>query len=416
MNNQSKFIVFLVLILGLLVGIIIASAVFRNSDKFTIGKKIGTVKNGRETPSGPYFTEGQTGDEVHTGITPGKGVLELQQAFVAVADKARPAVVNISTTNRVASDQGTMRGFDDDTMKRFFGDDYKKFFDQHPDMQATALGSGFIVNKDGYILTNFHVVRNATAISIKLNDGRTFNANIVGTDNKTDLAVLKIDAKGAPLPFVTFGDSDKMRVGEWVIAIGNPFGLEQTVTSGILSAKDRVIGVCPYDDFLQTDASINPGNSGGPLFDIYGNVEGVNSAIFTTTGATMGIGFAIPINMAKAVLEQLIKYGEIKRGWLGVSISEVTPDYQKKLHLNIHKGVVVVDVKQGPGADADMRAGDVITVFNNKPVANPRELQTLVAATSTGQTVPVNVIREGSEKTLQVTIGKMPEEFGCKQQ
>jgi serine protease Do len=282
-------------------------------------------------------------------------------------------------------------------------------FPQPPsgEFKRRGTGSGFIVRSDGLILTNNHVVDNAKQITVVLNDEREFEATVVGRDPKTDLAVLKINAKGA-LPVAKLGDSEHLRVGDWVMAIGNPFGLSNTVTAGIVSAKGRVIGAGPYDDFIQTDASINPGNSGGPLFNENGEAVGINSAIFSQSGGNIGIGFAIPINMAKQLMPELEAHGSVTRGWLGVAIQKVTPDLAKSLDLDEAHGALVGDVTgHGPAAKAGLARGDVILKFDDKPVKDAAALPTLVAGTPVGKTVPVEVVRDGKHKTFEVTIAKL---------
>jgi len=335
---------------------------------------------------------------------PSTQLTELQEAFVEIAKLVKPAVVNINTTSKNTNPHGY--GVPEE-FRDFFGDDYMEHFG--PPQEAQAMGSGFIVDGKGYIVTNNHVVQGASDISVALNDGRTFKAKLVGTDNKTDLAVLKIEA-GKELPSVTFGDSDAINVGEWVVAVGNPFGLEQTVTAGIVSAKGRSIGQGPYDDFIQTDAAINPGNSGGPLADIDGNIIGVNTAIFSRSGGYMGIGFAIPSNMAKKVIKQLIEKGEVVRGWLGIAIGELKPDEMKK--RGVSGGVAIADVYRGhPAYEAGILPGDVIVEFDGKKVDSVKELQRLVAGTPIGKSADVVVVRGSTRKTLKVEVAKMPDDL-----
>jgi len=273
----------------------------------------------------------------------------------------------------------------------------------------TRTGSGFIIHPDGYIVTNNHVVENATDIRVKLEDGKEFKATVVGRDPKTDLALIKIDAKN--LPVAPFGDSDKIDVGEPVMAIGNPFGLDATVTTGIVSAKGRVLGEGPYDDFIQTDASINRGNSGGPLINIHGEVIGINTAIFSPSGGSVGIGFATPINQAKAILPQLQAKGAVTRAWLGVSIQQVTPDLAKTLGLPEPRGALVADVlADSPAEKGGMKQGDVIVEFDGKTVKSSTELPRMVAATPVGKPVRLKVMREGKETTVQATLGVLDDQ------
>jgi serine protease Do len=265
------------------------------------------------------------------------------------------------------------------------------------------------VRADGMIVTNNHVVENAKQITVTFNDGRELPATLVGRDLKTDLAVVKVNAKGGPLPTVELGDSDRLRVGDWVMAIGNPFGFNNTVTVGIVSAKGRVIGAGPYDDFIQTDASINPGNSGGPLFDEYGRAVGINTAIYSQSGGNIGIGFAIPINQVKELLPELEAKGSVTRGWLGVSIQKVTPDLAQSLGLDEAKGALVADVSNdGPAGDAGLRRGDVIVAYDGKAIADAAALPALVASTPVGNTVSVEVMRNGTTKTFHVKVGRAP--------
>jgi serine protease Do len=279
-----------------------------------------------------------------------------------------------------------------------------------PGGRRQGSGSGFLIRKDGVILTNNHVVEDAKEIVVTLSDKKEYPAKVLGRDPKTDLAVLKIEPKGE-LSVAQLGDSDKLQVGDWVMAIGNPFGLSNTVTAGIVSAKGRVIGAGPYDDFIQTDASINPGNSGGPLFNEQGEVVGINSAIFSQGGGNVGIGFAIPVNLAKQLLPELETTGNVTRGWLGVSIQKMTPELAKSLGLEGANGALVADVtNESPAAKGGVERGDVIVRYNGKEVENSTSLPSLVAATPVGKTVPVEVVRNGKAKTLDVTIAKLTED------
>jgi len=326
--------------------------------------------------------------------------------WVAVAKADTPAVVNISTTQVVKNpmalgDQGSSNDPFQGFFHQFFGDMPRTF-------RTHSLGSGFIIREDGYVVTNNHVVDGATEIAVKLSDGREFPAKIVGRDEKTDLALLKIDAKG--LPVLPFGDSDKLQVGEPVMAIGNPFGLEGTVTTGIVSAEGRVIGEGPYDNFIQTDASINPGNSGGPLVNATGQVVGIDTAIFSQSGESVGIGFAIPINMAKTILPQFEAKGHVTRGWLGVSIQPVTPELAKAMQLPKEEGALVAQVlPDSPAQKAGLQAGDVIVEYDGHAIAKAEELPRLVAGTPVEQTATVKVLRDGKPLTVTAQIAQMPE-------
>jgi serine protease Do len=325
---------------------------------------------------------------------PADGALpDALRIWVEIAHTARPAVVNIATSEKVRSP---------------LGEDFFSRMLSGPTRPRTALGSGFIVSADGYIVTNYHVVKEAAQIVVRLSDRQERTAKMVGGDSKTDLALLKID--GRDLPTLPFGDSDRLEVGEPVMAIGNPFGLEQTVTTGIVSAKERFIGSGPYDDFIQTDASINPGNSGGPLVDARGALVGINSAIFSQTGGWAGISFAIPVSLAKQVLPQLLERGRVIRGYLGVAAAPVTADIAKELRLPTPRGAVVAEVPPGgPATRAKIVPGDVITGFGADEINGPRDLTRRVAATPPGAKVALRVWRDGRERTVEVTLGELPD-------
>ena len=289
-----------------------------------------------------------------------------------------------------------------DQLRRYFGQGGQREYKQH------GLGSGVIVSPDGYILTNNHVVGNAEEIHVTLQDRREFTAKVIGKDAKTDLGLIKIDTKDA-LPVAPLGDSNTTDVGDWVIAIGNPFNVGMTVTAGIVSAKGRILGG-DYDDFIQTDASINPGNSGGPLINTKGEVIGINTAIYSRTGANNGIGFAIPIDMARNVMDQLKAHGRVVRGWLGVEIQEVTPDLAQSFGLPKPEGALVASAdKDGPAGKGGIERGDIVLSFNGHPVSDEHELPALVAQTPINQKVPVEVVRNGKHMTLDVTIGERKE-------
>jgi serine protease Do len=300
-------------------------------------------------------------------------------------------------------------------LKIFPNDPFREFFDRFfgdqlpKDFRQRSLGSGFIINKEGLILTNNHVVEQTDEIKVTLADKREFRAKIIGRDSKTDLALIRIEAD-TPLEPLPLGDSEKLEVGDWVVAIGNPFGLGHTVTAGIVSAKFRQLGAGSYDNFIQTDASINPGNSGGPLLNTVGEVVGINSAIFTQTGGSVGIGFAIPINMAKDLLPQLEK-GKVVRGWLGVLIQKITPELKDKLDLKDEKGALVADVVSGgPAEKAGLKRGDVIVSFDGKEIEEMKQLPYVVASTPVGKMVTVELIRKGKKNALQVEVGELKEE------
>jgi serine protease Do len=275
-------------------------------------------------------------------------------------------------------------------------------------------GTGFIIDKEGYILTNNHVVDNADVIKITLQNEKEYEAELIGSDSKTDIALLKIIRQSddkTSFPYLTLGDSEKVEVGEWVVAIGNPFGLSHTVTTGVVSAKARNIGAGPYDEFIQTDASINPGNSGGPLLDMEGKVIGINTAIYSRTGGNVGIGFTIPINMASDILEELKKDGKVTRGWLGVMVQKITTELAETFKLSDTNGALVNDVvPNGPADQSGLKRGDIIVKFNGKEILSVENLPKQVAAVEPGESVKVEVIRDGNKKSLDVTLDKMQEE------
>ena len=331
-------------------------------------------------------------------------------SFAELAKKASPSVVNISTVK-------IMRGRGQVPLPFGPNDPFKDFFDrffkdQMPkDYKQQSLGSGFIIDKEGYILTNNHVVEKSDEIKVRLSDEREFPAKIIGKDPKTDLALIKLDTnQSLDLTPLSLGDSDALEVGDWVIAIGNPFGLGHTVTAGIVSAKYRQIGAGAYDSFIQTDASINPGNSGGPLLNRAGEAVGINSAIYSQSGGSIGIGFAIPVKMAKDLLPQL-KKGKVTRGWLGVVVQKITPDLKEKLKLKDEKGALVADVSGGGPADkAGVKRGDVIVTFDGKEIRDTSDLPYAVASTPVGKSVTVEVIRKGQKKGIQVKIGELKDQ------
>jgi len=325
-------------------------------------------------------------------------------SFAQVAETVAPAVVNINTLTRGSGGRTPI--------EEFFGDEFfRRFFGETPERQDVqrSLGSGVIVDSGGIVLTNAHVVERATEIEVVTADGKKYKAKLVGVDRRTDLAVLRL--QGGPFPAASLGDSERIKVGDWVLAIGSPFGLQQTVTAGIISAKGRSIGQGPFDDFLQTDAAINPGNSGGPLVNMSGEVVGINSAILSRSGGNVGIGFAIPVNMAKRIYTELVAKGKVTRGWLGVSIQPLTPELAKGFGLKEPKGVLISDVVQdSPAAKAGVIAGDIITEFDKKKVDGPQDLQKVVALTTPGKGVPVKVWRDKTEKTLEIRIGDAPDD------
>jgi len=334
-------------------------------------------------------------------------------SLAGLVNQAKPSIVNISTTTvvRGPGSQGPFMGPGNNPFKDFFGDDFfDKFFGNSPrrEFKQRSLGSGFVIDKEGHILTNNHVVEKASAIKVKLSDDeKEYDATIIGRDPKTDIALIRINVKH-PLAIAVLGDSDALQVGDWVMAIGNPFGLEHTVTAGIVSAKGRVIGAGPYDDFIQTDASINPGNSGGPLLNLKGEVVGINTAIVS---GGQGIGFAIPINVAKDMLAQLKSKGKVARGWLGVVIQKVTPDIAKSFGLKGSEGALVADVmEQGPADKAGIKRGDVITSFNGKKIKDNEALPRLVGSMEIGKKVKIGFVRDKKTMETEVVIGELQEE------
>jgi len=346
-----------------------------------------------------------------------RAVLDLSHAFKLAAKRVRPAVVTILSIRKIkpAARRGPL--FEPqvpEEFRDFFGDEFfRRFFEfgtPFPTPQegyvTEGLGSGVVVSSDGYILTNYHVVRGADEVEVRLPGGRKYTGKIVGGDEDTDVAVLKIDASG--LTAAPLGDSDKVEVGDWVVAIGNPFGLEQTVTVGVVSAKGRAnVGIADYEDFIQTDAAINPGNSGGPLVNLRGEVIGINTAIATRTGSYAGVGFAIPINMARSVMDSIIKKGRVVRGWLGVVIQPLDEDLAKSFGFPSTKGALVSDVDpDGPGAKGGIRGGDIIVEFNGRKIEDTKDLRNAVAATPPGSRVPVRIFRDGHYLTLRVKVGE----------
>ena len=337
-------------------------------------------------------------------------ILEAPGSFNELAENASPSVVNIRTVKTIKGGGRVFRHF----KKGPFGenDPFNDFFDrffgeERPhDFKQRSLGSGFIIGKNGYIVTNNHVVENADKIEVILNDEKVFNAEIVGRDANTDLALIKIKPD-SDLPVLLFGDSDALKVGQWVIAIGNPFGLEHTVTAGIVSAKGRVIGSGPYDDFIQTDASINPGNSGGPLIDMEGKVIGINTAIIA---GGSGIGFAIPINLVKNIVDQLKTSGEVTRGWLGVGIQNISKQVAEYYGIKSRKGVLVTEVfPNDPAGLAGIEPQDIILSINGKEVGTAREITSMIANIGVGETVKIKVLRNGKTRTFKVKIAKREE-------
>jgi len=334
----------------------------------------------------------------------------LEDAFVAVADRVTPSVVNVSVKPKRGAAEGESPE-QGERFREFFGEEFfERFFRRRPPREdARSTGSGVIVDPRGYVLTNNHVVENAGSVEVRLSDDRKFPGTIVGRDPKTDLAVLKIEAPADSLPVATLGDSDKLRAGQWAIAIGNPFGLDRTVTIGHISATGRThVGVATYEAFIQTDASINPGNSGGPLLNIQGRVIGINTAIVSSG---QGIGFSIPINMAREIMTQLISKGRVVRGWLGIVIQELTPELAEGFGVKKDSGVLVADVmKDGPAEAAGLKPGDVIVEFDGVPIKDVTDLQKRVASVEPGLATPLVVIRDKASTSLRVKLGEQPGE------
>lgn len=355
-------------------------------------------------------------------------------SFADVVDQVSPAVVSVQVKARIdpAADTGSspfsdQQNFDNlpdnHPLKRFFrqfggpdgqggqdgGQRFKRNNRGNQQPRPVAQGSGFFISDDGYLVTNNHVVEDGTAYTVVTNDGKEFDAKLIGTDPRTDLAVLKVDAAGTKFTYVSFADDAKVRVGDWVVAVGNPFGLGGTVTAGIVSARGRDIGAGPYDDFLQIDAAVNRGNSGGPAFNLNGEVVGINTAIFSPSGGSVGIAFAIPASTAKQVVGDLMKSGSVQRGWLGVEIQPVTTDIAESLGLKGEKGALVSSAQDtGPAKKAGIVAGDVITQVNGQEVASPRELARLIGAVTPGKAVDVTVWRNGKSEAISVDLGTLP--------
>jgi len=365
-----------------------------------------TKKTAERTKPGPVALKNVPVDEtpvLRNGV--------LHESFAPIVEQVAPGVVKIETETSVKNTSIQQPpGFNEPFWRRFFGDQFGHMFPPSPSgpFHTHGLGSGVIVTKDGYILTNDHVVDNATEVKVTLQDGREFTAKVIGRDPKSDVAVVKVDAKN--LPVVPMADSDKVQVGDVVLAIGNPFGVGQTVTTGIVSAKNRGnMGIEDYEDFIQTDAAINPGNSGGALVDIDGRLIGINTAILSRSGGSQGVGFAIPTDLARNVMASLINYGHVTRGYLGVMIQDVTPELAKEFKLKKPSGALVGDVvPDGPAAKAGFKDGDVVLQFNHKAVTDSRHLKLTVANTKPGATVPVKVWRNGTTKTLEVTLKQLP--------
>lgn len=350
--------------------------------------------------------------------TPVQRDQQVVTSFSDVVKKVSPSVVKVYTTFK-AKEGGAMQGnpfFEDPMFRRFFGDrmerDGREGMRQMPRPKQQGVGSGVIVTKDGYILTNNHVVENADEVKVQLTpSGDEYTAKVVGTDPKTDIAVLKIDAKGESFPALTASDSEKLEVGDVVLAVGNPFGIGQTVTMGIVSATGRATLGLEYEDFIQTDAAINVGNSGGALVDAQGRLAGINTAILSRSGGNQGIGFAVPVNLARYVMENIIEHGRVVRGYMGVNIQDISPELAKRFELKEREGALVSEVTpDSPAEDAGLKNGDVIVEFNGKNVRDSRTLRLQVAQTGPNKEVPVKVSRDGKVKELEVTLKEFPQD------
>jgi serine protease Do len=379
----------------------------------TVGFAVGMLVTARleaPAPTQAISFWGSDDDEEAEPTPAEPPVLQLPD-FAALAKRLSPSVVNISTSQEM---EELRKPFGTEDPFREFWEPFERFFGPHlgplprEPFKQRSLGSGFVLSADGYIVTNNHVVENADEIIVRMSDEEEVEAKLIGRDPKTDLALIRLEGREG-LPPAPLGDSDDLDVGEWVMAIGNPFGLDQTVTAGIVSAKGRHIGG-PYDDFIQTDASINPGNSGGPLLNTRGEVVGINTAIFTRGGGNIGIGFAIPINLARDVLAELRDKGKVVRGWLGVMIQRVTPEIGESLGLDEAQGALVADVlEDGPARKAGIKTGDVIYEFDGKPIKESGDLPLIVARTPVGKKVEVRLIRDREKEKVRVEVGELPE-------
>jgi serine protease Do len=392
MKSRRPWIVpFVLIAVGIVIGIVVAS-------------DMGWMPSGTAGPEpvpAPFVRPVATAPQLPMSGGGGKN-------FVEIAKSVKPAVVNIAATRTGKAGEGPQGSspFDDPFFRRFFGDEFKR--DMPKERKEKGQGSGVIVDPSGLIITNNHVVNKADDIRVVLSDKREFKAKLIGTDSKTDIAVLKIEATG--LSPIAWADSDQLEVGEFVLAVGSPFGLTQTVTMGIVSAVGRAsMGIAEYEDFIQTDAAINPGNSGGALVNIRGELVGINTAIFSQSGGNMGIGFAVPSNLARSIMDQLVRTGKVVRGWLGVSIQELSPELAAQFGITETKGVLVSDVMDdSPAKKAGFERADVIVEFDGKPMDSPTHLRNAVAQTPLGKKVSIKLIRDKKPKVLEVTIVEQP--------
>jgi serine protease Do len=374
---------------------------------FVVASDLGWLSNGHAVPDSAAVAPPPPAIVRPVSTAPQPILGGGNQTFVDIAKSVKPAVVNIYATKNGRGEGSGGTPFDDPLFRKFFGDEFFRKFEHPKEKKERGLGSGVIVDSNGLIITNNHVVGKADEIRVTLSDKREFKAKLIGTDPKTDVAVVKIEATG--LPSVSWADSDKLEVGEFVLAVGNPFGLTQTVTLGIVSALGRAAGIAEYEDFIQTDAAINPGNSGGALVNVRGELVGINTAIFSQSGGNMGIGFAVPSNMAQSIMGQLVQTGKVVRGWLGVSIQELTPELASQFGITETKGVLVSDVMEdSPAKKAGFERADVIVEYDGKPMDSPTHLRNAVAQTPVGKKVVVKIIRDKKAKTIDLTIVEQP--------
>ncbi|HET9844529.1 MAG TPA: DegQ family serine endoprotease [Nitrospira sp.] len=395
MKLGSGLVPYLLLAFGAVIGVVVAS-------------DLGWMPSGSAGPdtrgNGAVYPIATAPQQPVTGGT--------AKSFVEIAKTVKPAVVNIAASRSGKAGDGPQSSpFDDPFFRRFFGDEFFKR-DQPHQRKERGQGSGVIVDPNGLIITNNHVVNKADDIRVILSDKREFKGKLIGTDTKTDVAIVKIEATG--LSTIPLADSDHLEVGEFVLAVGSPFGLTQSVTMGIVSAVGRAsMGIAEYEDFIQTDAAINPGNSGGALVNIRGELVGINTAIFSQSGGNMGIGFAVPSNLARSIMDQLVKNGKVVRGWLGVAIQELTPELASQFGLVDTKGVLVSDVMDdSPAKKAGFERADVITEYDGKPMDSPTHLRNAVAQTPIGKKVSIKVIRDKKPKTIDLTIVEQPKSLG----